>query len=132
MKLEDREQLRIHVEKLVFAIQKKLRAEYKEELTYLAKLFYRKPEYYLDDRRGKHWQAKKLLEAIEIKSRSTKDVKILKPVEAAKLLGLTTRQLSYKCSINGNKFSLTRDNPEIGCDDVFEVRRITYRLPADI
>lgn len=124
MKATEMKHLEKHIERLIFGIPKRLRTEYLTDIKYICSLFDKDPDHFFQSRQGKHWQDKKQVEAYSIHWRSTEDVQILKLEDAAKCLGLTSKQLAYRCSKGSGRYGLTKYNPEIATDDIVTVTRL--------
>lgn len=118
------EDLKTHINSVIFALSKQLRLKHKTEIHYLAQLTGQDPNSFFESRQGKHWSAKKQLEAYSVHWRSTGEEQILLQKPAASLLKLTPHQVAYRSSKGNGVFHLTRINPETSCEDVITVTRV--------
>lgn len=123
MKATEIEQLKTVFSTIMKAVPKRIRLEVKDDV-YLASSLLGIDEdlvnYHL---RGKHWQVKKQLEVYCLEWRSTGEQVILTQDDMAKYLKITPRQVAYRCSAAGGKYSETKYNPEIGNDDIMTLTK---------
>lgn len=123
MKATETEKLKTAFSTIMKAVPKRIRLGVKDDI-YLASLILGIDEDLVNFHlKGKHWQAKKQLEAYCLEWRSTGEQIILTQNDMAKYLKITPRQVAYRCSAAGGKYSETKYNPEIENDDIMTLTK---------